>query len=102
MPAVGIRSMVRSIAYAAIAAAMVAAALHFRQPDLKPRDAAGIAASSSSDRLAAELTRCQALGMAAKDDPVCTAAWGENRRRFFGSAPSPDMPATSAKPGQTQ
>jgi conjugative transfer region protein TrbK len=102
MSAVGIGAISRCVGYAAVSAAIVAAALHFRQQDLKPRDAAGIAASSSSDRLAAELTRCQALGMAAKDDPACTAAWAENRRRFFGSAPSPDMPATSAKPGQTQ
>ena len=40
--------------------------------------------------------------MAAKDDPACAAAWAENRRRFFGSALSPDMPEASAKPGEPQ
>jgi conjugative transfer region protein TrbK len=100
MSAVGIGAISRCVGYAAVSAAIVAAALHFRQQDLKPRDAPGIAASSSSDRLAAELTRCQALGMAAKDDAACASAWAENRRRFFTYAPSPDAPVANAKPGQ--
>jgi conjugative transfer region protein TrbK len=102
MSAVGIGAISRCVGYAAVSAAIVAAALHFRQQDVKPRDAAGIAASSSSDRRAAELTRCQALGMAAKDDPACAAAWAENRRRFFTEIPSPSAPSASAKAGQPQ
>jgi conjugative transfer region protein TrbK len=99
MRARGIGAIARSIGYAAVAAAIVAAALHFRQHDPKPRDPAGIAGASKADPLARQLARCEALGMAAKDDPACAAAWAENRSRFFDSAPSPDASA-NAKPGQ--
>ena len=37
-----------------------------------------------------ELQRCQALGLAAKDDAACEAAWAENRRRFFTYQPPSD------------
>jgi len=33
--------------------------------------------------LARELARCREIGMAAKDDAACEAAWAENRRWFF-------------------
>ena len=100
MRARSVAAIARCIGYAVVAAAIVAAAFHFRQQDLKPRDAAGHPTSSTSDRLAAELSRCEALGLAAKNDPACAAAWAENRRRFFGSAPAPDAPVVNAKPGQ--
>ena len=98
----GIVAIARCIGYAAVAAAIVAAALHFRQHDPTPRDPASIVGSLSTDSLARELAHCQALGMAAKDDPACAAAWAENRRRFFGSALSPDAPEASAKRGPPQ
>ncbi len=44
------------------------------------------AATSPVDPLRAELIRCNGLGQAALDDPVCRNAWAENRRRFFGAA----------------
>ena len=61
--------------------------------------------ATESDPLAPELARCQAIGMAAKDDAACEAAWAENRRRFFtyrpadstASAPTTD-PKPAAKP----
>jgi conjugative transfer region protein TrbK len=95
-------AIARCIGYAVVAAAILAAALHFRQQGLKQPDLTAIAAASSTDRLVRELAHCQMLGMAAKDDPACAAAWAENRRRFFGRALSPDMSAVNAKPGQPQ
>ena len=44
---------------------------------------------TSDDTLARELARCQSLGRKTEDDSRCLAAWAENRRRFFGLAPSP-------------
>lgn len=102
MRAQSIGAIARSIGYAVVAAAIVAAALHFRQQDLKQPDITGIAATSSTDQLARELAHCEAIGMAARDDPACAAAWAENRRHFFGSAPSPDAPVVNGKPGQPQ
>jgi conjugative transfer region protein TrbK len=92
----------RCSGYAVVAAAIVAAALHFRQQDLEQPDLTGIAAARSTDRLARELAHCQALGTAAENDPACASAWAENRRRFFGAAMSPDASVVSAKPGQSQ
>jgi conjugative transfer region protein TrbK len=102
MRAARIKAISRSIGYAAVAAAIFAAALHFRQHERKPLDPVGFAGASSTDRLARELAHCQALGTAAENDPSCASAWAENRRRFFGKALSPDAPAATAKPGQPQ
>jgi conjugative transfer region protein TrbK len=100
MPAVSIGAIVRSVSYAVVAAAIVAATFHFRQHDPKPRNSAGIAAAPSTNPLERELARCEALGMAAKDDAACAAAWAENRRQFFTDIPSLSAPSASAKPGQ--
>ena len=94
-----IPAIARAAGYAAVAAAIAATVLHLRQDD------AGAAAtvrtpSIESDPLAPELARCKAIGMPAKDDAACEAAWAENRRRFFSyqSAPSTTTPpAASAK-----
>ena len=53
-----------------------------------------------SDPLAPELARCQAIGMAAKDDAACEAAWAENRRRFFTYRPADS--AASAPPTRSE
>ena len=70
----------RVAGFALVGAAIVATALHFR--DDRPT-ASSVTAARPADPLAAELARCQALGMAAQSDAACTAAWAENRRRFF-------------------
>jgi conjugative transfer region protein TrbK len=44
-------------------------------------------AMMSSRAIEQELDRCQAIGTVAQTDQSCIAAWAENRRRFFGSAP---------------
>jgi conjugative transfer region protein TrbK len=95
-----IQAISRAAAYVAVAAAIAATALHFRQ------DGAGTSTSLrtppiESDPLAPELALCQSIGMAAKDDPACEAAWAENRRRFFTYRPADSTasaPATDRKP----
>jgi conjugative transfer region protein TrbK len=72
----------RAARFAAIAATIVATAVHFWNDDT----GAGASLRKPSihgDPLARELARCQAIGMAAKDDGPCEAAWAANRRRFF-------------------
>jgi conjugative transfer region protein TrbK len=79
---VNIPAIARAAGYVVVAAAIAATALHFRHDDagaLAPVQAP----STGSDPLALELARCQSIGMAAKDDAACEAAWAENRRRFF-------------------
>jgi conjugative transfer region protein TrbK len=93
-----IASIARAAGYVAVAAAIVATALEFRH------EGSGAFApistpSATSDPLARELARCQAISMAAKDDAACTAAWAENRRRFFTYRPADD-PANAASAGQ--
>ena len=86
--------MGRVAGFAAAAAAVLAATIRLRhEPDT--RRAAG--AVPVADPLARELDRCREIGMAAKDDPDCAAAWAENRRRFF--APLADHSAPPATNG---
>ena len=102
-----IQAIARAAGYIAVAVAIAAAALHFRQ------NGAGTSTSLrtpsiESDPLAPELARCQSIGMAAKDDPACEAAWAENRRRFFtyrpadstASAPTTDRTPAAKSEGQ--
>ena len=70
-----------------VAAAIVATAIHLRREGAD-RLTPVIGSSVSSDPLARELARCQAIGMAAQDDAACGAAWAENRRRFFTYRPA--------------
>jgi len=96
-PPFKIPAIARAAGYIAIAASIVAAAVHFRRDD---EAAATIrrAPSAQNDPLAIELARCQMIGMAAQDDAVCEAAWAENRRRFFTYRPS-DYAAVARPPG---
>jgi conjugative transfer region protein TrbK len=88
-PRLTLTAMSRATGLALVGAAIVATALHFH--DERPT-ASSIAAARPADPLAAQLARCQALGMAAQNDAACAAAWTENRRRFFTYRPtsSPD------------
>jgi conjugative transfer region protein TrbK len=49
------------------------------------------------DPLAAEFTRCQALGEAGAHDAGCLAAWAENRRRFLAPDRRPMAPIPPAR-----
>jgi len=92
-----IQAIARAACYVVVAAAIAATALHFRH------DGAGAPAplpvpSTGSDPLALELAQCQSIGMAAKDDAACEAAWAENRRRFFTYRPADS--AAAARPAE--
>ncbi len=84
-----------------VAAAIVATDLHIGHSTVSPIDHVGAAVTAPADPLARELIRCRTIGMAAKDDAGCEAAWAENRQRFFTSVPSPAHSA-NAPPGSAE
>lgn len=95
----------RAAGFVVAAVAIIATSIHFRHGDTSASTPAGSATApvQSGPRLR-ELARCRAIGMAAKDDAACEAAWAENRRRFFSyrppslrpaSAPAMDRPAAA-------
>jgi conjugative transfer region protein TrbK len=84
---VNIAALARMASYVAVAALIAAAALHFRDAGPAAREAKHVSAPQS-DPIAAELSHCQSIGMAAQDDEACTSAWAENRRRFFTYQPT--------------
>ena len=86
IPAIG-----RAAGFALVAAAVVAATLHFREDG--PRSLAAPAAASGG--LAEELQRCQVIGVRAEDDSACEAAWTESRRRFLTYDPTPRNAASA-------
>jgi len=94
-----VQAIARATGYVLVAAAITATAFHLRH------DGTGASApvrmpAAVSDPLAPELARCQAIGIAAKDDAACEAAWAENRRRFFTYRPAGS--ATSTAPTDPQ
>ncbi len=95
---INITALARMAGYVAVAAVMAAAALHFRGAGTDAPEAEHVSAPQS-DPLAAELSHCQSIGMAAQDDEACTSAWAENRRRFFTYQPT-NYPQTKSPPDQ--
>ena len=92
----GIGTVGRAAGFVMVAAAIIAASIHLRHAETSASAPAGTAATSGRTApLAPELARCRRIGMAAKDDAACEAAWAENRRRFFSYRP-PSDPAASA------
>jgi conjugative transfer region protein TrbK len=96
MPAIG-----RAVGFALVAAAIVAATLHFREHESQGLEARPAVASSP---LTEELQRCQAVAARAEDDAACEAAWAESRRRFFtydpplrDAAPAPASQKSSGR-----
>jgi conjugative transfer region protein TrbK len=89
----GIREIGRAAGYVAVAVVIGATVLTVRHNDMDTPASARTPATGS-DPIASELARCQRIGMAAKDDAACEAAWAENRRRFFTYRPADS--ATSA------
>jgi len=91
-----VRSVARAMGFVATASAIVATAVHLRHDDRRAgAGAASAAIPAPNDLLAPELARCHAIGMIAKDDAACEAAWAANRRRFFTYRPSPEHPSTT-------
>jgi conjugative transfer region protein TrbK len=81
------RAIARVAACTALAAVIGATVLTIRHNDMDT-PASAHEPASGSDPLASELAHCQTIGMAAKDDAACEAAWAENRRRFFAYRPA--------------
>ena len=77
----------RAVGFALIAAAIVAAALHFRTSEPRAQGL-HVSPAAAADPLAEELQRCQVIATQAKDDAACEAAWAESRRRFFTYPPA--------------
>ncbi len=78
--ALEVRAIGRAVGFALVAAAIVAATLHFRRDVPRVPQASP---ATASPRLTEELRRCQALAAQATDDAACEAAWAESRRRFL-------------------
>lgn len=93
---IGIRTLSCAVAVVAVTAAAVVTALRLWNLPVASLDPAVLPAPAATDRLARELARCREIGMAADNDPVCKAAWAENRQRFFTYTPS-SAPAPEAK-----
>jgi conjugative transfer region protein TrbK len=58
------------------------AALALREPDA-PEPIRSFPAVVPADPLAAELARCQKLGLEAAGNQACEEVWAESRARFF-------------------
>ena len=82
----------RAAGFTLVAVAIITTAVHFRHGDTTRTTQS--ATARIGDPLARELARCQAIGMAAKDEATCEAAWAENRRRFFVYRPPASATAT--------
>ena len=80
-------AIARAGGYVALAAVIVATALHVHWYS-SDSSAQTKASESGGNPLAADLARCRSIGAAAQDDSSCEAAWAENRRRFFGGRPA--------------
>ena len=103
MRRIGIKTTARAVGLLAIVAAILAADLHLRHSSVSPAaEYSDARAVAPSDPLERELLRCQAIGVKAKDDAACEAAWAENRRRFFAPlsdhASAPDPHSDASKP----
>ena len=96
------RAVARAGGFLLVAAAIVALAARFDRDQGKPQ-ALELRPAQSNDPLAAELARCQSIGMAAQNDAACAAAWAESRRRFFTYRPADSgAPAASHPTSKTE
>lgn len=96
---VSIPMLARAVAVILLGGALV---MVVRDAGQKAADAPAAAAPvQSADPLRERLAHCRQLGAAAADDPACTAAWAENRRRFFRKDIGPRAPTPApAIPGE--
>ena len=78
-------AVARAVGFALVAVAIVASAIHLGRHESAPRPAI---VAPQTDPLAHEITRCEALGMAAEQDARCEAIWAEIRQRFFTYRPA--------------
>ena len=81
-------TVARVSGFALVAVAIVATAIHINRHERSPRLPRMVVVAPATDPLTQEITRCEALGMAAEQDAKCGAAWAENRQRFFTYRPA--------------
>lgn len=93
---IGVRTLSCAVAIIAVTAAAALTALRLWHLPVASLDPTVLATPVATDPLTRELARCREIGVAADNDPVCKAAWAENRRRFFTYTPS-SAPAPEAK-----
>ena len=99
-------AVTRVVGFALVAVALAASAIHINRHERSPRPPRMVVVAPQTDPLTQEITRCEALGMAAEQDAKCGAAWAENRQRFFTYSPADsgsratqtgDQPASNPK-----
>ena len=80
-------AIARAAGFALVATAIVATVIHLGRHEAAPRPVMTVVAPRT-DPLMQDLTRCEALGTAAEQDPWCEAIWAEIQRRLFIDAPT--------------
>ena len=75
----------RSVAYVALAGALLAAAVTLNDRRYPTTPAWKTEPSPSATALDAKLSRCKAIGAEVANDAVCKTVWDANRKRFFES-----------------
>jgi conjugative transfer region protein TrbK len=80
-----IKILSRGLAYVALAAALLAAAIALNNRQYPTTAASKTEPSTTPGALDAELAHCKAIGAKAANDAVCEAIWEANRKRFFES-----------------
>ena len=81
-------AVARAAGFALVAVAITATAIHVNRHEPSPRLPRMVVVTPPTDPLTQEITRCEALGMAAEQDASCGAAWAENRQRFLTYRPA--------------
>ena len=102
----GIKGLVRGVAYVALAGALLATAVALNNRRSPTPSASNGDPSANSGALDPEIGRCKALGADAAQNAACKAAWQANRERFLESKKLPQqrvaVPAVSdPKPSAT-
>ena len=92
-----IAALGRVAGFVFVAAAIIVTAVRLDPRKAEPAPNTTPSAPANAP-LAAELARCQAIGMAAQNDAACATAWAENRRRFFTYRPTDDGAAPTTTP----
>lgn len=93
---IGAKTLARIGAAALVGVAATVAVIEAARPPAPAATPVVRAEPPARDKLRRTLELCSALGEQGGRDPVCLAAWVENRRRFLGqngpadAAPAPD------------
>ena len=96
-----IRAIAQTVGFAlvAVAMAMVATTIDLGRHEPLPQLPRTVIAPQTVP-LMQELTRCEALGTAAEQDPWCEAIWAEIQRRLFKDSPN-SGPRNAQTPNQS-